>query len=177
MELSALKVRAPAGIGATQPYPGAHAHFWDRAVSRRAFLVASGATVGAVAAADLLRPVAAFASSTSSLPTPIPNGVMIPGPNGPQLFHLFIPGPSDNLNGSLDSPGGELISVFDFDGVIGVAAIKGQGTATSGENDDDGDGAGDGARQTLFYDVDMRFMSGQFIDRGGKHRQSTFGFV
>ena len=168
MQLDALRARSipPASSASQQPYPGAHAHFWDRAMSRRAFLASSGAMVGILAGADVLRPVTALASSSSRLPKPIPNGILIPGPNGPELFHLFLPGPSDNLSGSLESPGGEESTIYDFNGALGVAAIKGQGTGTSTTG-----------KGTLFYDVDCRFMSGRYVDRGGKHRRAAFGFV
>jgi hypothetical protein len=48
-----------------------------------------------------------------------------------------------------------------------VAVIRGTGTGRRS----------DGSTQQLFYEIDYRFMKGTLIDRSGRHRNATFGFV
>src|SRR5258708_35865049 len=53
-----------------------HAHFWDRAISRRAFLAASAVATGAVLAPEMWMPV--FAAEELSPPNPIKGGTTTP---------------------------------------------------------------------------------------------------
>ena len=85
-------------------YPG-HAHFWQRALSRRNFMTASGA-------AGLLAVAGTGAASLGSEPKPIPGGFQL-APGG-ELFHVFFFG-----------PGAEPSTITDFNGSVGVAAIQG----------------------------------------------------
>jgi hypothetical protein len=127
-----------------------HAHFWERALSRRQVMVAGAG--GAVATATLLSAgllapeLAQARSHTPVAPKPIP---LTLGP-----FHVQLLG-----------PGQEPSSITDFNGFVGVADVQGTGTGK-------GPGAG-----TLLFDTDMRFMSGEYVGVDGKHHHATFGFV
>jgi hypothetical protein len=104
--------------------------------------------------------------SGAGAPTPIPNGINIPDSSGP-LFHFYLAGPPDNPAGSFTSPGGEQSSIFNFNGVVASTEIGGRGTGTNP----------DGSTTTLFYDLDVRAMKGEYIDRNGRHGNAAFGFV
>ncbi len=125
-----------------------HRHFWQRALSRRQFLGASAAATGAAMTAPFWVPALAEASSID--PKPITETVF---PNTP--FHIQLP-----------VPGNELSAIRDFNGLLGVAAVSGTGTGTSG-----------GASKRLVFDADMRFMHGQYIGVNGQSHEGTFVFV
>ncbi len=125
-----------------------HRHFWRRALSRRQFLGASAAATGAAVTAPLWVPALAEASSID--PKPIIETVF---PGAP--FHIQLP-----------VPGNEMSAIRDFNGVLGVAAVSGAGTGTSGV-----------ASTRLVFDADMRFMQGQYIGMDGQNHEGTFVFV
>ena len=93
--------------------------------------------------------------SKKTLPKHIPGGLRIFGP-GTRVFHLCPRG-----------AGNEPITITDFDGVVGIATIKGSGTAENGK----------GEKSTRPFDVDMRFMKGRYIGRDGQEHEGTFGFI
>jgi hypothetical protein len=137
-----------------------HAHFWERAFSRRDFVrTAAGASALAVAA-GMAWPAAAFAESESesekdSAPKPIPGGTdlqALVGLGSGPLFHFFFP--------KFDE---EAVTIFDFKGAMAAAEITGSGLDNKGK--------------TLTYDADMRFMSGEYVARDGRRREGTFAFV
>jgi hypothetical protein len=134
--------------------PGGHAHFWERALSRRGFLAAAGAS-GAALGVGAVAPQAALAEAGGGPhgPRPIPGGITVGG----ELFHLFPPG-----------PGAEPATIFDFHGTVGLAAVKGTGTGTNTRT---------GSRRRLPFDVDNRFMQGTFVGVDGRRHHGTFGFV
>jgi hypothetical protein len=139
-----------------------HAHFWERALSRRDFVrTAAGASALAVAA-SMAWPAAAFAESESesesghnASPRPIPGGTDLEGllglPPGP-LYHFFFP-----------KFGEEASTVTDFNGSMAAAEIQGSGLDNKGT--------------VLTYDADMRFMTGEYIAVDGRRRKGTFAFV
>lgn len=136
-----------------------HAHFWERALSRRQFVrTAAGASALAVGA-SMGWPAAAFASrSSNDDPKPIPGGTdllaLLGRESGP-LFHFFFPAFGEDTS-----------TITDFKGLIAAAEIQGSGVGT-----------GPGETLTLTYDADMRFMRGEYVAVDGRHRQGTFGFV
>lgn len=142
-----------APLGGTRAYAG-HAHFWQRAMSRRGFLARSAAATGAVATAGLWMPqVAQAAAPHGSNPVPIPGGIVVNG----ELFHVF---PA--------AEGVEPSTIFNFDGVVGMAEVDGTGTGTDTKT---------GQTQALLFDVDMRFIQGTYIGEDGNTHHGTFGFV
>ena len=98
-------------------------------------------------AADRAGP--ALAARRAGDPRPIPGGTEFLGP-GTELFHAFEPG------------AGEPNSITDFNGFVGVAHITGTGA---------------GANAGLSFDVDNRFITGEYIALNGRHSKATFGFL
>jgi hypothetical protein len=126
---------------------GGHDHFWERALSRGS--VVKGA--GALLATSLLLPGVARAGGkvTGAAPTPIP-------PN-PDFFdlHLYFP-----------VEGNEPASIFNFNGFCGVTELQGTGTLTV-----------DGEPTAMVFDVDNRFMTGEYVGADGQMHHGTFGFI
>ena len=115
-------------------------------VSRRRFLKGGVGAAGILAGASLWTPARAMEGGDD--PNPIPTG--LPGPNG--LLHVYLPG-----------PGHEPSTITDFNGFVGQANVKGQGTAS------------DGTR--LFYDVDNRFMVGDYVGVDGRNHYGSFAMI
>lgn len=99
---------APAGE--QRPYVG-HAHFWERALSRRQVIRTAAGGTAVVLGAGLLAPGLAEAKSASVAPKPIPE-TLIPG----TPFHVLDPGSE------------EPSTITDFDGFVGATEIQGKGT-------------------------------------------------
>ena len=141
---------------------GGHAHFWERAWSRRRFLQASGA---AAAGAFILGSSAwtpALAKPHGAIPKPIPGGFPYPLRNGSTGF-FHVNGPN-----VFSGPDTDPSTIFDFDGDIGFAIVDGTGagrdTATHVET-------------SLDYEVDLRFMQGKYIGEDGKQHHGTFALI
>lgn len=106
-----------------------HAHFWDRALSRRRLMQAAGAAGLALAGGRLLRPAAGWAAPTGSgaEPRPIPGGfATVDG----RRWHAYPPGPSNPLDPS--SVMNEPSAITDFDGLMTIAQVQGTGTEVRG---------------------------------------------
>lgn len=129
-----------------------HAHFWERAMSRR-LLIRRAAGAGGVAITGwLAMPGLARAGGavTSAEPTPVPGN---PAAGG---LHIYLPGKNS-----------EPSAITDLNGFVGIGAVKGTGTATGA----------DGSIQRLFFDVDNRFMQGEFVGADGRMHHGTFAFT
>lgn len=132
-----------------------HSHFWERAASRRTFIkTAAGAAGGVALGAALHGRGRAEAKTPSADPRPIPNGIQ-PFGDGTEVFHLFLP-----------VPGAEPSSIFDFNGLVGVCQVQGEGAGR--------DATGS---ERLLFDADLRFMKGTYVGMDGRHHRGTFGFV
>src|SRR5260370_6812125 len=94
-------------------------------------------------------PVAAF-SILATGPAPAPTTIN----KGAFLFVPFGPGVVPS-------------SITDFKGLVGVADVRGSGTARNP----------DGSVETLLFDTDMRFMQGTYVGLDGAVHEATFGFV
>jgi len=139
-------------------HQGGHAHFWERALTRRQFLATTGLAGGAVVTSSLWMPLIAQASG-SAAPTPIPYGSVVeikPLGLGPKLFHFLFP----QLNTDESS-------IFNFKGTVGVAEISGPGVARHN---------GELVPNTTFGS-DNRFMKGTYIGVDGKRHHGTFAFI
>ena len=145
---------APAGLprGRESPSRIGHAHFWDRAMSRGVFLRGAAGVSGAAMTAGMWMPELARAGSktTSARPRPIPGNPALGG------LHVNLPGVNN-----------EPSTIFDFNGHVGIGEIRGTGMATFA----------DGSQQRLFFDVDNRFMKGEFVGLDGRMHHGTFGFT
>ncbi len=129
-------------------------HFAWHGLSRRAFMGgAAAAAAGASLGSGLLWPAAASAGSFSiAPPRPTPATTTVNG----VAFH-FVP----------FGPGVDPSSITDFKGFVGVADVRGTGTARNP----------DGSTETLLFDTDMRFMQGAYVGLDGAVHEATFGFV
>jgi hypothetical protein len=141
--------------------PFGHAHFWERAFSRRQLIRGTAATAGLAFGAGLAQPSLAFNPFTrNSAPKPIPGGTDLLGllglGSGP-LFHFFFP-----------VLGQEVSLITDFHGFVAAAEIQGTGIATNTVSH---------GTTTLTFDADMRFMDGLYIGEDGHPRNGTFGFI
>ena len=118
-------------------------------------LVKGAAAAGGLAGLSLLDPAAAFARGHGD-PSPIPGGLdqtFTPVPSDP-FIHVLAPGLG---------PGLEMGTITDFKGVVGASEIRGTARGSDGSVWD--------------FDTDMRFMQGTYVDRDGRERKGSFGFV
>lgn len=140
-----------------------HAHFWDRALSRRAFLTRTAGVAGAAIATPFAFPGVAAAANGGGAPNPIPGGTTI---DGLGLFHFYFP-TTTNPVGATDviaNGRGDPSTITDFNGFIGVGEWGG-GTGK------------DGNGTTLYWAADLRFMDGEYVDVDGLRSQGAFAFV
>jgi hypothetical protein len=141
--------------------PNGHAHFWERALSRRQLL---GRTAGVAVGSALGFPAFARAAPAGQgAPRPIPGGTTI---DGLGLFHFYFP-TENNPVGSTDTIAngrGDPATITDFNGFVGGAEWGG-GTGK------------DGHGNPLFWAADIRFMDGEYIGLDGRHHQGAFAFV
>jgi len=118
-------------------------------------LVRGTAAAGGLAGFGLLEPAFAFARGHGD-PSPIPGGLdesFTPVPSDP-FIHVLAPGLGPQL---------EMATITDFTGVIGATDIRGTARGSDGSSWD--------------FDTDMRFMQGTYVDRSGRARKGSFGFV
>jgi hypothetical protein len=118
-------------------------------LSRRQLLTGAGVGAAGLVGAQVAGAASAFAAKSAGSPRPIPGGIQPFGP-GTEVFHVFFPGT------------GEDSTIFDFNGFVGASETQGVGT---GEHSD------------LTFDVDSRFMTGEFVAVDGRHFNATFGFL
>ncbi|HVX30820.1 MAG TPA: twin-arginine translocation signal domain-containing protein [Nitrolancea sp.] len=141
-----------------------HAHFWERAFSRRQFMRGTAATAGLALSAGLIQPAGAFSPSHpifgNADPKPIPGGTdlyALLGLGSGPIFHFFFP-----------AFGQEVSTITDFVGHVGAAEVQGTGTLTNTASTE---------TSTLTFDADMRFMDGLYVAEDGRPRRGTFGFI
>ena len=161
-------MRLPNELAEHLERPAGHAHFWERALSRRELgRAALGATVAAVAARPLVKPLLSFADApVGGDPKPIPGGLGSVG-GSPGLYHLNLPMPSDPNDPSTIP---DQSTIYDFNGLVAVAEVQGTGTGTQMTPA--------GATEIPFvFDVDMRVMQGLYVGFDGRRRRGTFGFI
>jgi len=140
-------------------------------LTRRQFLK-SGTTAAALAVgAGLGYPQAVWAEpnhQSHSDPRPIPYGTPFLFPD-PTIFHVQAPGyplpnPPFDTNPATNDPA----TITDFKGFVGLAYVGGQGTHHDLVTHQ---------TESLYWEVDMRFMVGKYVDKDGRRRHGTFGFV
>jgi len=136
------------------------------ALTRRQFLRA-GAAEALVIGSGIERPWSALAAPKTADPRPIPHGTQFLAPTITTLYHAEAPGyPSPG--GAPDPATHDPATITDFNGFVGLAYVGGQGThhdQSSGET------------ASLYWEVDLRFMVGEYVGHDGRHHHGTFGFV
>jgi hypothetical protein len=137
-------------------------------LTRRAIFRGAAGTFAGVAA-GVTAPQAALAGHHASgelpvPPEPIPGGIeLAPG----QVIHVWAPGPTDVTlpfsGATLQGLDVEPTTIKDFNGFSVVAFHAGRAWGS------------DGARYDL--ETDLRAFQGTYIDRTGRRRFGTFGFI
>jgi hypothetical protein len=120
-------------------------------VTRRTFIGSVAGVAGAAASVGMF-PATVLAKESNSTPRPTTNTQIVGGVTFDVTFF---------------GPGIDPSSIWDFNGLVGVAEVQGTGTATNP----------DGSKETLLFDTDMRFMSGAYVGLDGRVHKGTFGFV
>lgn len=144
-----------------------HAHFWERAMTRRTFLGSAAVVGGAAATAGIWLPefarAAAFAESD---PRFIPGGTTLPFQSTP--FHFFFPTANPFSTDTIANGGGDVSTIYNFMGSVGVAEINGNGVGTDTTT---------GVSKTMFWAADVRFMKGTYVGTEGDTRTGAFSFI
>ena len=133
-----------------------HVDVWERPLSRKQVLAAGAAAVGA-----LTLPRSAFARPPSGMPNPIPQ---VLDPAVP--IHIQLPGYPPA--GSPDPAHNDASTITDFNGHVGLAYVRGTGTRTDKAT---------GSTATLPFEVDLRFMKGEFVATDGRRRHGAFALI
>jgi hypothetical protein len=138
-----------------------HAHFWQRALSRRQVVrTATGLAIAGLGVGHVGHALAQEDGGAAT-PKPIPGGLDF----GTGLIHVYP-----------NEPGQEPSTITDFFGLVGINHLRTEGTVSKGG----GNGGLNPPTATgdrLSVDVDMRFMQGTYVGEDGQTRQGTFGFV
>jgi hypothetical protein len=133
---------------------------WSAPESTRA-----GTLGPAVSAAAHAAPTSSHESENEHERNEAPPGAPLPilggfaNPTGGPFVHFNFPGPAD----APPPDGNDPSLITNFNGDVGVAHVQGTG--------------GDGHGTTLYFDADLRFMSGVFRDVNGHRQEGTFVFA
>ena len=123
--------------------------------SRRHFLRAATAVPGVL----LLAGRGSVVSAASCDPAPIPEQIFLGG--GLPGIHLQLPGvvtPADT----------DPSTITDFNGHVGFAIVDGTGVRTD---------LNTGTQAVMPFEVDLRFMEGEFISTDGQHCHGAFALI
>src|SRR3989442_11608030 len=144
-----------------------HAHFWERAMTRCNFIGAVAVGGGGAAPAGMWLPqfakAAAFAEAD---PRFIPGGTLLPFK--PTPFHFFFPTPNPFSTDTIANGGGDISTIYDFMGSVGVAEINGNGKGTDTPT---------GVTTDKFWAPDVRLMNGDYRGTDGGTRNRAFAFI
>lgn len=143
-----------------------HAHFWERALSRRQFLRNAALAGGGAVTAGLWWPLLPEAASDMSTPKPIPGGTLLPFQ--PTPFHFFFPTSNPFSPFTIENGQGDPSLIFDFNGSVAVADLTGTGVGTNTETDEG---------MPVLWAADVRAMKGTFVSTTGRTRKGAFAFI
>lgn len=133
-----------------------HAGVWERPFTRRQAVAAGAAALGVLALPRL-----ALAAPPSGGPNPIPQ---VLDPTVP--IHIQLPGYPPF--GSPDPETNDPSTITDFNGQIGLTYVRGMGTRTDKAT---------GSTARLPFEVDLRFMKGEFVATDGRRRHGAFALI
>jgi hypothetical protein len=142
-----------------------HAHFWERALSRRQFLGTAAIVGGGAATAGLWSPLLAEAATDTSTPKPIPGGTLLPFQ--PTPFHFYFPTANPFSASTIENGQGDPSTIFDFKGSVAVADLTGTGRGKSGTDES----------VPMFWAADVRVMKGTFVSTAGTTNRGAFAFI
>ena len=144
------------------PHRHGHAHFWQRALSRRGMIqTTAGAGLLAMGRSLSMPRRAQAAQMNGAAPKPIPGGLDLGDGN---VIHVYLP-----------ESGMEPSTITDFRGFAGIHHVQGEGTVTTGGGNGLSTPTATGDR--LVFDADMRFMQGHYLGEDGQEHQGTFAFI
>lgn len=132
-------------------------HRCRREFSRRRFLRAAAAAPGLVMAAGAWR--WAEAKRRSCEPKPLPHVTVLGG--GLPDIHVLLPGV---LAGIDEDPS----TITDFNGHLGYAIVDGTGVRTDKATNQ---------QSTMPFEVDLRFMKGEFVGADGRRCHGAFALI
>jgi hypothetical protein len=136
---------------------GGPSRLFERPSTRRTFLGRTAGAAGLLAASGL---VPRARANGCGEPKPIPGGI-----NVPPFIHILLPGyPGFGMDPATNDPS----VITDFNGHIGLAYVRGMGTHTDLQT---------GAESRLPFEVDLRFMKGEYVDAGGRHMHGAFALI
>ena len=133
-----------------------HAGVWERPLTRR-----QAVATGAGALGVLALPRFALGAPPSAGPNPIPQ---VLDPTVP--IHIQLPGYPPL--GSPDPATNDPSTITDFNGQIGLTYVRGMGTRTDKAT---------GSTARLPFEVDLRFMKGEFVATDGRRRHGAFALI
>ena len=138
------------------------------AMTRRQFLKAGLVAAAGAGLAPIHTVWAAAPAKATPDPRPIPYGSPFLFPD-PTIFHVEAPGyplpnPPFDTNPATNDPA----TITDFNGFVGLMYVGGQGTHHDRVT---------GQTSSLYWEVDMRFMVGEYVGQNGRHTHGTLGFI
>jgi len=132
------------------------------ALSRRRFLAITAGAAGLLLGAGNWSPARAAGNSD---PNPIPGGLDFLGDG--TIFHVLAPGyPDFGGDPATDEPA----TIGDFNGAVGLAYVRGIGTHTDKTTDPP-------TVSTIPWEIDLRFMKGEYVGTDGRRYQGAFALV
>jgi len=137
-------------------------HTWHTEVWERPFTRRQAVATGAAALGLLALPRYAFGAPPSAGPKPIPQ---VLDPAVP--IHIQLPGYPPF--GSPDPATNDPSTITDFNGHVGLTYVRGTGTRT--------DKATSASTSGLPFEVDLRFMKGEFVAADGRRRHGAFALI
>jgi hypothetical protein len=131
-------------------------------LTRREFLKLAGINALALGAA-LSFPHGVSAHGAG--PKPIPGGIQPFGP-GTTVYHVLLPGypPFGSPNPAENDPS----LITDFNGHVGLAYVQGMGTRTDKTT---------GATSRNVFEVDLRFMKGEYVGEDDRRHHGAFVLI
>ena len=138
-------------------------HVIGQAMSRRQFMLMAAGTTGLLLSPRLVSPLLA---ANSAEPRPIPGGLQFLAPDDNTVFHVFAPGYP--FPTQVDPATNDPSVITDFKGRIGLAYVQGTGTHTDLTT---------GKERHLPFEVDLRFMKGEYVGLDGQNHHGAFALV
>ena len=145
----------PSGRDLAETHRDARSCLFEGGFSRRRFLRAASGVPGLLLVAGTSSPVWAATCD----PAPIPETLVLGG--GLPDIHVQLPGVATAADTDPST-------IRDFNGHVGFAIVDGVGVRTDLHT---------GAHTMMPYEVDLRFMTGEFVSAKGHHCHGAFALI